>query len=120
MSNEMIFRLLTGALFVTVLAISIYFRHRAERQGGQLNQREGQRLLVPLRLLGLVGLLPFIGYLVNPDWASWARFDLPAWPRWGAALVACSWPQAWSPTPRPPPSPLPMATSARFLCPAPT
>lgn len=88
MSTEMIFRLLTGALFVTVLAISIYFRHRAERQGGQLNKREGQRLLVPLRLLGLVGLLPFIGYLVNPDWVSWARFDLPAWPRWGAALVA--------------------------------
>jgi len=88
MTNELIFRLLTIMLFVTVLSISIYFRHRAERQGGQLNQREGQRLLLPLRLLGLVGLLPLIGYMMNPDWVSWARFDLPTWVRWIAALVA--------------------------------
>ncbi len=88
MTSEMIFRLLTIALFVTVLSISIYFRHRAEQQGGQLNKREGQRLLIPLRLLGLAGLLPLIGYMVNPDWVSWARFDLPVWMRWVAALVA--------------------------------
>jgi protein-S-isoprenylcysteine O-methyltransferase Ste14 len=88
MTNELIFRLLTLLLFVVILSISIYFRHRAERQGGQLNQREGQRLLLPLRLLGLAGLLPLIGYLVNPEWVSWARFDLPGWVRWVAALVA--------------------------------
>lgn len=88
MTSEMIFRLLTIALFVTILSISIYFRHCAERQGGQLNKREGQRLLLPLRLLGLAGLLPLIGYMVNPDWVSWARFDLPVWVRWVAALVA--------------------------------
>lgn len=90
MSNEMLFRLLTGALFVTVVTISIYFRHRAERQGGQLNRSEGQRLLIPLRLLGLVGVLPLLGYLINPDWVTWARFALPPWIRWGGALVAIS------------------------------
>lgn len=90
MTSEMIFRLLTVALLVTAFAISIYFRHRADRQGGQLNKAEGQRLLIPLRLLGLVGLLPLFGYVINPDWVAWARLDLPLWTRWVAALVAIS------------------------------
>lgn len=88
MTSELIFRLLTGLVFVTAFSISIYFRHKAERQGGRLNKAEGERLLVPLRLLGLVGLLPLFGYLVNPDWVAWARFDLPTWVRWVAGLVA--------------------------------
>lgn len=90
MTSEMIFRLLTAALFMIVFFISVYYRHRAERQGGQLNKREGQRLLPFLRLLGLVGLLPLFGYILNPDWVAWARFDLPIWARWGAAMVAIS------------------------------
>ena len=88
MTSELIFRLLTGTLFVTIFSISIYFRHRAERQGGQLNRREGQRLLIPLRLLGLVAVLPLFGYIINPDWVAWARIELPLWVRWGGVLVA--------------------------------
>jgi len=90
MTNEAIFRLVATIVFVANVAISIYFRHRAERQGGQLNKSEGQRLLFPLRLLGLVGLLPLLGYMINPDWVAWARFDLPTWVRWGAAVMAIS------------------------------
>lgn len=88
MSSEVIFRLLTTSLLLVVISISIYFRHRAERQGGQLNKAEGQRLLVVLRLLGMVAILPLFGYLVNPDWVAWARFELPLWARWVAALIA--------------------------------
>lgn len=88
MSSEVIFRLLTTSLLLVVISISIYFRHRAERQGGQLNKAEGQRLLVVLRLLGMVAILPLFGYLVNPDWVAWARLDLPLWARWVAALIA--------------------------------
>lgn len=88
MTNEAIFRLVATVVFVANLTISLYFRHRAERQGGQLNKAEGQRLLLPLRLLGLVGLLPLFGYMINPDWVAWARFDLPTWVRWGAAVLA--------------------------------
>lgn len=88
MSTETIFRILTGLLLVAALSISLYFRHRAERQGGKLNRREGQRLLLSLRLLGLVGLLPLLGYLIQPQWVAWARFDLPDWLRWLAAFLA--------------------------------
>jgi protein-S-isoprenylcysteine O-methyltransferase Ste14 len=88
MSGEMIFRLLTASIFVTALSTSIYFRHKAERRGGRLNKAEGQRLLIPLRLLGLLGLLPLFGYILYPDWVAWARFALPNWARWVAAAVA--------------------------------
>lgn len=90
MTTETIFRQLTALTLLVVLSISIYFRHQAERQGGRLEKSEGQRLLIPLRLLGIIGLLPLFGYLVNPDWVAWARVDLPDWLRWLAVIVAIS------------------------------
>ncbi|MBM2850916.1 MAG: Isoprenylcysteine carboxylmethyltransferase family protein, partial [Anaerolineales bacterium] len=88
MSNEIPFRLITVLLLAAALSISIYFRSRAEREGGRMRTSEGRGLVVVLRLLGLLVLLPLVGYLINPDWVAWARFDLPDWARWVAALVA--------------------------------
>jgi protein-S-isoprenylcysteine O-methyltransferase Ste14 len=90
MTNELSFRLITALVIMVAFATSIYFRHKAERQGGQLQKNQGQRLLVPLRLLGVIGLLPLLGYIVNPDWVAWARFPLPVGVRWLAVVVALS------------------------------
>lgn len=38
MTTESIFRLLTALTLTIVLSISIYFRHKAERQGGRLEK----------------------------------------------------------------------------------
>lgn len=89
MSTETSFRLSTALLLVLVFSISIYFRHKAERQGGKLDRSEGQPLLVLLRLLGLIALLPLIGYLLNPAWVAWARFAVPDGLRWVAVIIAC-------------------------------
>ncbi len=88
MSNEIPFRLITVLVLGAALSISIYFRSRAEREGGRMRTSEGQRLVVVLRLLGLLVLLPLFGYVINPVWVAWARFDLPDWARWVAALIA--------------------------------
>ena len=88
MSNEITFRLITVLLLGAALSISIYFRSRAECEGGRMRTSEGQGLVVVLRLLGLLVLLPLFGYVINPDWVAWARFDLPNWARGLAALVA--------------------------------
>lgn len=90
MMSELLFRLITAAVIAITFSVSIYFRHQAERQGGELVKSEGQRLLLPLRLLGLIALLPLFGYLINPDWVAWARFALPAWLRWVGAIIALS------------------------------
>jgi protein-S-isoprenylcysteine O-methyltransferase Ste14 len=87
MTNEVLFRVITLALIVAALSISIYFRRKAERQGNPMRTAEGRGLVAVLRLMGLIVVLPLCAYLVNPDWITWARFTLPDWVRWSAALV---------------------------------
>ncbi len=90
MNNEQLFRLITVVVLVSALSISGYYRRKAERQGGKLDKSQGQGLLVVLRLIALVGVLPLIGYLINPAWVAWARFELPDWVRWIAAFCGLS------------------------------
>lgn len=85
---ELPFRIATLLLLTAAIAISIYFRHRAERAGGKLDQSQGGALLIVLRLFGLAGLLPLLLYIVNPVWVAWARFDAPDALRWIAMLIA--------------------------------
>jgi protein-S-isoprenylcysteine O-methyltransferase Ste14 len=88
MNPEPLFRLLTAGLLVSAFAFSVYFRHRAERQGGRKTSKEGQSLLIVLRLIGLLTLLPLLGYLINPAWVAPLRLAVPEPLRWGAAAVA--------------------------------
>jgi protein-S-isoprenylcysteine O-methyltransferase Ste14 len=88
MTIDTIFRILTFILTVTALTISGYYRRKAEREAGALDQSEGQRLLIVLRLFGLLAILPLIGYWINPAWVAWARVDLPTWLRGLAAIIA--------------------------------
>jgi len=88
MNSETVFRAITAILLLSALTISIYFRHKADQRGGQLDKSQGQGLLIGLRLLALVVLLPLLGYIINPSWVTWARFALPDWSRWMAAICA--------------------------------
>lgn len=88
MTDEVFYCLLTFGLVAAVFSTSAYFRARAERQAGPLKTGEGRGLVVVLRLLGLVVVLPLLGYMVYPPWVAWARFALPDWVRWLAALIA--------------------------------
>ncbi len=90
MTIETIFRILTLGLTVTALTISGYYRRKAEHEAGELDKSEGQRLLVVLRLFGLVAILPLVGYWINPSWVAWARVELPTWLRGLAAVFAAS------------------------------
>lgn len=92
MEREVGFRLVAGLLLASALILSGSFRRRAEQHGGRLRSSEGTPLIVALRLLGLVVMLPFLAYLINPDWVRWARFPVPASVRWSAVAVAALMP----------------------------
>ena len=88
MQAELIFRLITLFVLVAAASIGVTFRLRAERKGGAMRTSEGQRLVVLLRLLGLLVLAPLVGYLIYPPMMSWARMGLPARICWLAAAIA--------------------------------
>jgi protein-S-isoprenylcysteine O-methyltransferase Ste14 len=85
--DETFFRIATALAFASAFGMSAYFRTRAQVKGGKLRSDTGQRPLVILRLAGLVILLPMIGYIINPNWVAWARFDPPTWMRLAAVGV---------------------------------
>jgi protein-S-isoprenylcysteine O-methyltransferase Ste14 len=88
MNTELIFQILSFLVFVSAISISVYYRRKADMAtGAQLRTKEGSKLLVVLRLLALIALAPLLIYFVNPAWVLWARFPLPEWVRWVAALV---------------------------------
>lgn len=84
----MVFRFVAGLLLTSALTISGSFRRRAEQRGGPLRSTDGTPLVVALRLLGLVVMLPFLAYLIDPEWVRWARFWVPTPIRWSAVAVA--------------------------------
>lgn len=85
---EIGFRVVTLLLLSAALGISIYYRHRAEKEGGKLDTEHGGALLAVLRLAGLAAFVPLILYIVNPAWVDWARFPAPEWLRWLAMGIA--------------------------------
>jgi protein-S-isoprenylcysteine O-methyltransferase Ste14 len=89
MQDEILFRAITISLFCLIMAVSAFFRSRANRQGGALQDPSSLRLVLVLRLVSLLVILPMLLYMVQPDWVRWAKMDLPIWLRWFGVVLAC-------------------------------
>jgi protein-S-isoprenylcysteine O-methyltransferase Ste14 len=95
MTIDALFRIIVLVLFATSLSVSVYFRRRANRAGGDRISRreEGAPLLVLLRLTGMAGWLSVVAYVINPDWMRWSALSIPVELRWlGVALSVLSVP----------------------------
>jgi protein-S-isoprenylcysteine O-methyltransferase Ste14 len=82
--NENIFRILAAVILVTGMAISSYYRRKADRETGEKISRkaDGNVMMTVIRIGGLIlWLSPFV-YLINPAWMDWAKIGLPEWVRW--------------------------------------
>lgn len=82
--NEIIFRILAGAILVTGMGISVYYRRKADRDTGEKISRraDGSSMMTIIKLGGLILWLSPIVYLVNPAWMEWSKIGLPDWLRW--------------------------------------
>jgi protein-S-isoprenylcysteine O-methyltransferase Ste14 len=82
--NENIFRILLAVILFTAIAISTYFRRKADRESGEKISRrvDGAVFMTIVRIGGLMlWLSPFV-YLINPAWMAWSKIGLPEWVRW--------------------------------------
>lgn len=91
--NDTIFRLLILGLVVSALAITAYFRRKAQRVGGDKIDRtqEGVPLMIVLRVAGFALWLSVFVYVINPDWLMFAALPIPDALRWfglGLCLIA--------------------------------
>jgi protein-S-isoprenylcysteine O-methyltransferase Ste14 len=82
--NENIFRIFAAIILFTAVAISSYFRRKADRESGEQISRkvDGPAMLTIIRIAGLIlWLSPFV-YLLNPAWMAWSKIGLPEGVRW--------------------------------------
>lgn len=93
MTDENAYRIFGALVIITIMSISIYYRHKAAQSGERISAaKEEGSLIVNLRSLFALALWgSMLAYLINPGWMAWAQVQLPAWLRWtgGALLLAC-------------------------------
>ena len=89
MAEDVLFRRIAGAVVVSLFAISIYYRHRADKVGGRVTRDDEP---TPIRVgLGVSGLMGFGGLLLYFFWPPALDVDVAADSRrlrWAGATVA--------------------------------
>jgi protein-S-isoprenylcysteine O-methyltransferase Ste14 len=110
--NDTIFRAILPALILAFAAHRGYYVKKHSRPDDDtLKKREEGTASKLAGLLGMLGFIATIAYVINPNWLVWAELPLPVWLRWTGVLTALlgfvllQWAQntlgkSWSDTPR--------------------
>jgi protein-S-isoprenylcysteine O-methyltransferase Ste14 len=87
MTDDEIFRLILIGGFVAVLPVGVYHRLKAATSEKLDRRQEGLFLLISIRLLGGVGMLGLLAFMIDPTWMAWSSVPLPVWLRWAGVGV---------------------------------
>jgi protein-S-isoprenylcysteine O-methyltransferase Ste14 len=95
MNTELLFRYILITLFIIGVAVSIYYRRKAQiTSGDEIDRRhEGVLTMIALRIGGMLTWLSILIYMIYPPLVSWASIQLPDWIRWtgvGMGVIAVS------------------------------
>jgi len=82
MSDDDVFRWVLIGGFAAIFPAAFYHRLRAATPEKLDRSQEGMPLLVSIRLLGLVGVVALLVYMIHPAWMEWASVPLPSSVRW--------------------------------------
>ena len=89
MAEDVLFRRIAVAVVVSLFAISLFYRHRADKAGGRLTRDDEP---APIRVgLGVSGLMGFGGLLLYFFWSpalDWTLLPIPTRVRWAGAAIA--------------------------------
>jgi len=108
---ETIFRIILPLLLITFVAHRGYYVRKHGKEADTLKKREEGTVTKLAGLLGIMGFISGLAYVINPNWLSWASLSFPLWLRWtgfGMAVLGFAllqWAQNalgknWSDTPR--------------------
>lgn len=112
METETIFRVILPVLIIAfALHRGYYVKNYSKPEDATLKKREEGMLSKVAGLLGIVGFVATILFVINPDWLAFASLPFPDWVRWIGVAIALAgfallqWAQAtlgknWSDTPR--------------------
>ena len=76
MAEDVLFRRIAAAVVVSLFAVSLYYRHRADKVGGRVSRDDEP---APIRLgLGISGLMGFGGLLLYFFWPPALDVDAAA------------------------------------------
>lgn len=88
MEHDQTFQLVLLAGIALVLPFALYYRLRSLATGEKLDRRqEGRLILWTLRPIGIVGMLSFNAFLIDPSWMRWSSVPLPVELRWGGVGI---------------------------------
>lgn len=112
MENETLFRILLPVLLIGfALHRGYYIKNHSKPEDVTVKKREEGTASKIAGLLGMLGFIFAIAYVINPSWLAFANLSLPTWLRWTGIVIAIvgfallQWAQvtlenSWSDTPR--------------------
>ncbi len=112
MEVENTFRVILPLLIVAFAAHRGYYvKTHSKPEDATLKKRDEGIVSKIAGVLGMIGFISVLVYVINPAWLAWASLPLPAWLRWAGVGIAVlgfallQWAQvilsnSWSDTPR--------------------
>jgi protein-S-isoprenylcysteine O-methyltransferase Ste14 len=112
MGYELTFRIILLVLILSfILHRGYYTRRNASSEENTLKKREEGTISRLAGILGMIGFVAMVAYVINSKWMTWAALSLPLWLRWSGIGIALAgfallqWAQNtlgknWSDTPR--------------------
>jgi protein-S-isoprenylcysteine O-methyltransferase Ste14 len=111
MGTETIFRIILPLLMITFVAHRGYHVRKHGKEQDTLKKREEGSVTKLAGILGVLGFIAILVYVIDPNLLVWASLSLPLWLRWAGVSIALlgfallQWAQNtlgenWSDTPR--------------------
>ena len=109
---ETIFRIILPILIITfAVHRGYYVKNHSQPENVTLKKRQEGIASKVSGVLGLIGFISVITFVINPSWLAFASLSFPVWPRWAGVALALAgfallqWAQvtlgkSWSDTPR--------------------